>query len=323
MKTAHYISELLYRYECVIIPEFGAFLTQRQSAKINEVTHTFQPPKKLISFNRQLQQNDGLLANYIASSENISYNEAVAQIRHFVEDLNTRLNKGQNVVLSKIGIFSQAEENTLHFEPSDRYNYLTEAFGLDSFVSPAVKREEVIVEDTVDTKPPIVLTSEHEETTSNNRSYIKYAAAAVAITIGISGLWSVKQYQDQQQEFATSLELQEAQQKQIQEATFDILSPLPAVTLNLELAEEDSEEFTVGNLNYHIVAGAYRIERNANKKIEKLKALGYNARIIGVNKYGLHQVIYNSYATRRKAEQALAELKDGTDQRAWILIQKL
>ena len=34
MVLEHYISDLLYRYNCVVVPGFGAFLTQKNSAKI-------------------------------------------------------------------------------------------------------------------------------------------------------------------------------------------------------------------------------------------------------------------------------------------------
>ena len=59
MQLETYISDLLYRYECVSVPGFGAFLTQRVSAKINDTTNTFYPPKKTVSFNEQIQKNDG------------------------------------------------------------------------------------------------------------------------------------------------------------------------------------------------------------------------------------------------------------------------
>ena len=57
MQFERYISDLLYRYECVIIPEFGAFLTQNVSAKVHESTNAFYPPKKALSFNEQLKNN--------------------------------------------------------------------------------------------------------------------------------------------------------------------------------------------------------------------------------------------------------------------------
>ena len=65
MQISQLISTLLYRYECVVVPGFGAFLSQRISAKIDPQSHAFYPPKKRLSFNEQLQSNDGILANYV------------------------------------------------------------------------------------------------------------------------------------------------------------------------------------------------------------------------------------------------------------------
>ena len=69
MNIEHYISQLLYRYQCVTVPGFGAFLTEIQSAQWVESANSFYPPKKLISFNTNIKNNDGLLANHIARAE--------------------------------------------------------------------------------------------------------------------------------------------------------------------------------------------------------------------------------------------------------------
>ena len=50
MQLETYISDLLYRYDCVTVPEFGAFLTQRKSATVHDSTNAFYPPKKVLSF---------------------------------------------------------------------------------------------------------------------------------------------------------------------------------------------------------------------------------------------------------------------------------
>ena len=55
MKIEKYIAQLLYRYQCVTVPGFGAFLTEIQSAKLNESTNSFFPPKKIVSFNSQIK----------------------------------------------------------------------------------------------------------------------------------------------------------------------------------------------------------------------------------------------------------------------------
>ena len=77
MNVNRHISSLLYRYQCVTVPGFGAFLTEIQSAQLNGSAVTFNPPTKVISFNANIKNNDGLLANHISLTEKISYEEAV------------------------------------------------------------------------------------------------------------------------------------------------------------------------------------------------------------------------------------------------------
>ena len=102
MNIATYISDLLYRYECVILPGFGAFLTQKKSAHFNEDAQAFFPPKKLISFNAQLKKNDGLLANYLAETKDISYPAAVYKLEEFVLQLNHDLEKKRKISLDNL-----------------------------------------------------------------------------------------------------------------------------------------------------------------------------------------------------------------------------
>ena len=41
MQISQYISELLFRYDCVVVPGFGAFLSERVSAKIDKNSGEF------------------------------------------------------------------------------------------------------------------------------------------------------------------------------------------------------------------------------------------------------------------------------------------
>jgi hypothetical protein len=47
----------------VIVPEFGGFIANYESAWINRQRALIFPPYKQILFNGNLTQNDGLLAN--------------------------------------------------------------------------------------------------------------------------------------------------------------------------------------------------------------------------------------------------------------------
>ena len=76
----HYISELLYIEDCIIIPDFGGFIVNDKSATINEKSGEIAPPSKTILFNSQLVNNDGLLINHIAKEENISHKECLTNV---------------------------------------------------------------------------------------------------------------------------------------------------------------------------------------------------------------------------------------------------
>ena len=86
MKIDRHISNLLYDHDCVIVPSFGGFLVSYQPAQLQSIQHTFYPPSKKIAFNVFLKNNDGLLANFIAHKESLTYAEALKGIEHFRMD---------------------------------------------------------------------------------------------------------------------------------------------------------------------------------------------------------------------------------------------
>lgn len=310
MTIATYISDLLYRYECVILPGFGAFLSQKVSAEFNEKQQNFYPPKKQLSFNAQLKKNDGLLANYIAEVENLGYRQAVYKIEEYVQQLQFQLENNKNYTIKNIGTFEVSGEGKLQFEPLTTTNFLADSFGLSSIPALSVSREELKkqVED-LEEKAPILFTPERRSKTP----YLKYAAIGL-LALGLSGFTGLKLYSNQvsNHNIAEQQAAESQLQQKIQQATFIIDNPLPEIT------------FTVTNQsgNYHIVAGAFRVEENAHQKVTELRAEGHKARYIGENKYGLHQVVYSSYLTRRDAINALYKVQK-TNSGSWLLVQEL
>ena len=76
-------------------------------------------------------------------------------------------------------------------------------------------------------------------------------------------------------------------------------------------------------MSYHIMAGAFRDEKNAQKKFEELSKEGYKARRISQNKHGLFPVLYGSYATLAEAEKAKKEIQNSENPDAWVLVESL
>jgi hypothetical protein len=71
------------------------------------------------------------------------------------------------------------------------------------------------------------------------------------------------------------------------------------------------------------MAGAFREEKNADKIFKRLSDLGYKARRIPANKYGLYPVLYASYATYAEADKAKKEIQKTDNPEAWLLIESL
>ena len=301
MTLTSYINDLLYRYDCVIVPGFGGFVSNTISAKLDHLSHTFYPPTKQITFNSHLKNNDGLLANHIASSEDISFEKASEKISEVVNNWNTTL-KTESVIIGEVGSLSLNKENQLIFEPNSASNYLVETFGMSSLSSPEIKRLEY-------QKQATKLTPAVAKKSSSN--FIKYAAAAaIVLTVGAIG-WNGFQTNQLKEHYAKQ---QLDVEKKIQSATFVIGDPLPTIQLNI--AKEAPK-------NFHIIAGAFEFPENAEKKLQQLKAKGFNSKIIGKNKWGLTQVSFSSFKTRGEAYKNLKDIRDTESEDAWLLIKKL
>ena len=315
MNMEQYISQLLYRYPCVTVPNFGAFLSETISATIQENNHTFFPPKKAISFNAYIKNNDGLLASHIAQLENCSYDEAVTKINLQVTFWLNKLNNRDFLIFKNIGLLKLNGENNIVFEAYDHTNYLTDSFGLSSYVSPEIKREilktiikdDVLKEEITEKVIPVVPVKEIK-----GRHFTKYAAAIV-ISLGASGFGYLN-YINQQEKVETLLvqkEVQKEVQSKIQEATF-FISP---TVIN---GNTDDIKYP-----FHIVSGAYRSEENANRAVKALFRKGYEARVIEKNDHELYPVIYQSFISYPEAQEKLKEIQRQENKDAWLLIKEL
>ena len=309
MQIEKHISDLLYRYQCVTVPGFGAFLAETVSAQVTGSASSFFPPKKVISFNANVRNNDGLLANHVALQEKMSYDLAVIKIGDFVNEWSYLLQNRDKVVLKNIGeILVNAEMNWV-FEPVNNINYLTDSFGLAPFVSPEIAREIVVEEVAVEEEQVVAL----HPVQKKDYSYLKYAAV-FALMLSGAGTFGYKLYVDQEvanQTILVEKAVQAKVQQQIQEATFVINAPMEAVAFSV--VEE--------KMPYHLVAGAFRSEQNANKAIAELNAAGFEtAKMLPLNKSNLYPVVYKSFKTIGEAKLAKKNIQKTHNTEVWLLI---
>ena len=317
MKIEKYISGLLYRYQCVSIPGFGAFLSEWQSAQIAEGHNSFVPPRKVISFNSNIKTNDGLLANHISLQEKISYESALAKIQTQVVFWLEKLQNKEVLTLENIGEVFSNSENNLVFKPNTSVNYLMDSFGLSGFNSPEIIRENQTQNTTETISIPQTIAENETPViplvqTKPNTNWLKYAAAiAVFSTVGTYGFKMYYDYTIDQKTILVEKSVQEKINQKLQEATFVLPNPMAAVDLTLEEKP---------NAKYHVVAGAYRSEQNAEKARKQLVSQGFEAHLLTKNKYGLIPVAFGSYSNLKEAQNLKHKIKAKDSIDAWLLI---
>jgi hypothetical protein len=211
----------------------------------------------------------------------------------------------------------QNSEGNLVFSPSNHFNHLTDSFGLSSFVSPVVKREvfkqlEVVEEEQV--VSPVYHEDDYEPRRYIN-PYLKYAAILLlSVGGGAFGYSSYISNIEKTETLMVHAEVQKAVETKIQEATFFIESPIA-----IETTEVVDKPKTMG---FHIIAGAFRSEDNANKELKNLTKKGYQARILNKNKHNLYPVVYGSFVTYNEAQTKMIAIQNSVNEDAWILIEE-
>ncbi len=320
MRLEKYISDLLYRYDLVIIPDFGAIIGRKKPARFDHGTYIFSPPHKDLSFNAQLKEHDGLLVNYISQIEGVSYDSALLLIKEQVNQWHQILQKEKRLKLDQIGIFNLIDEDRVIFLPLTTKNYLAEAYGLTSFVHKPLPlsanaktpvSEISTVEKTKTAKPAISKRRlKKQQPPQKNYPLWKYAAVFV---VGL-GLFTagIKLFQPKN----TITE-----EPVFQKATFVLDKNFPTVNIIQPVDKSISSKNKESLHNYFIISGAFRNKDNAQTKLNQLKKAGYPAKIIGQNKHGLWMVAYQGFDSKEAAGVVLKEIKQ-LQRSAWIFEKK-
>jgi cell division septation protein DedD len=193
-----YLKKLLYQYDCVVVPELGAFLTHYQVATFVESSGLYLPPRKRVAFNEALRLDDGILANYIMLHEPLTREGAQRHIARFVDELRQQIQDQGHFDLDGVGTFTHNEESRLQFEPSLRHNFFGDAYGMTTLAARALVPQAIepqLVEPTTTLALGPVRQVEHEPVfmpLPANRSYWRYAAAVLLIgSLGLVSYFSV------------------------------------------------------------------------------------------------------------------------------------
>ena len=98
------IAELLFKHDCVIVPNLGGFVAQLYSSHFSKGSSSLLPPTKQILFNKNLKQNDGLLISAFAERFDVQYDIAIVQIENYKEYIVSLLFAKKRFELLNLGL---------------------------------------------------------------------------------------------------------------------------------------------------------------------------------------------------------------------------
>ena len=327
MEVNKYISQLLYNHDCVILPDFGGFVANYKSASVDYVHNTFYPPRKELLFNRNLNQNDGLLINHMSRIEGIEYIESKNIIVGFVKETIIKLRNGEKVVFDGIGTFYYDIQKNIQFEPDTSQNYLLESYGLTSFYSPAVKKID-------NSSSRTIVPVKQESKLSVRRKNIRRMVAVAVLILALSVV-NTDSYNSHDTSTLNPFSGVNKVENNVVEKTDNKEAKKEIVIVNTDNATKEDiiipklepvittipKEVKTSQKKYYLIAGSFTDKNRANNFSMELKSFGYEPVMLEPDK-GRHRVAFSVFFNKMDALSELKALRNTKDSSAWLLIKR-
>lgn len=310
------IKDLLNTNECVIVPQFGGFVSNYKSATVkNSPFATFAPPTKHIVFNEGLKVDDGLLANTLSNEYNLSFDDAKKEIENFVLSSKSILKKEGSFLLKGIGVLRSVNGSSIILDPDYSENLLTDSFGLETFEFAVLKDPEIIRKENKKFKD---ISLERKKRIAKYARRAVIALPVVLAFIILPGNINKSQFSsfnffksDYQAPKEISIKAETPAQEQIKknsiETQIDKTVDKRLALKYIEPSQELTNTIHTEENNYFIIAGSFTQIDNANKLIQELSTKNIDAKVLEGN--GYFRVYIDGFNTKENAETRLSALR--------------
>lgn len=338
MNIVEAIKDLLYKYDCVIIPEFGGIIANYQSAVIHPIKSTFDAPSKRLAFNESLQENDGLLVNHLIQRSNNSSEEVLKQIHLFVLNTRRTIESEGSITLDGIGVFAYNSEQKIQFKAVTDTNYLEDSFGLSNLYFKPVTREEnktnmQQIHSSSSPQKPVPprrpAKKVKEEAPKKESGKIIYLLIPILLVIGSAAFMFIKKDVNGDPLMASFIPSLKTDTTAVMDEDIDAAS-LEDELVSDEISDEEGtveehsdhddwgheEDHSVTSEtgNYHIIAGVFSSRSNANKL-----ANAHHGEVLEID--GYYKVSVGRFDTKNAADEEKAHLSSDLGNDIWVLEQ--
>ena len=318
-EIALHIDFLLHTHDCVIVPGLGGFVVNGTGVEKNGLWGLDAPSFEVL-FNSKLTYNDGLLAESLMRTNDLSYDVAIKLIEKGCEELKNKLVEHGEVEWDNLGTFKADKENNIIFLANKDY-VRPQFFGLTN----------------ARFKPVVLTATTDDDNAIPIKAVVRYVSTAIAaavvlffVALSYNNSAPDSQYAEIVSKpliFGTKGDKAKVV-KEIQPATnvAEVEKPVVAASNNSSSSiaavtePSISSTTTVGAKQYYIIVGVYEVREVAEKSLSRLKSQGFDTASM-IERPMRIDVYSASFATREEARTYLFKFhKDNPQYKdAWIL----
>ncbi|MES2514850.1 MAG: SPOR domain-containing protein [Bacteroidota bacterium] len=354
-QITHLIAELLFKHDCVIVPDFGGFVARSYNSEFSKGSNVLYPQSKHLLFNKNLIHNDGLLISALMQKNGTAVMEATRDVEDYKDYVQSLLSVKKRFELDNIGLLYLDAENTLRFEAKTDVNFLLESFGFEPVIANELAIEpekQISIKQFEDRK----ITTEVVRPVK--RSYAKIATLAIGVPVTLAFLLFAAYSRPMKPLLESSFNPFYTPEKtyipdifKADKAVFIHQPEKPALLVDANgyatFKLSESGDVLVANINdsiahtdkttvvkhvkhlatdhsydgkFQVVVGCFGVEENAEKLVKELRSKHVNAAISGINNKGLHVVSCGGFNTKEDAANLLSSIKADLPN-AWIMIK--
>lgn len=336
IELQRHIEILLLANDCVIVPDFGGFITHNIPARYDASDKSFLPPLRTLGFNPQLRMNDSVLAQSYVEAYDISYPEALRRIENEVAELKHQLEEEGHYTLDDLGELTVNQEGNYEFSPCESGILSPDLYGLSSFsfkrLKDSVAKEVEMPQPVVTSQATVVALQELPEepqlldftdseeddnsAISIKMSWIRNAVAVAAAVVAFFFIATPVANSDLGTQTMSQLQHSILYKLIPQDTTLPAVEPVvaepalaKAAAIEAEDAEADAEVETEAqpSVTYCIIVASQVKLSNAELYVEKLKKNGYPNAHVYISNNNV-RVVSDEFASQAEAYQVLNKM---------------
>jgi hypothetical protein len=323
------IKNLLYLYDCIIIPGLGGFVARYYPARVDGLRRKLKPPCKEFSFDDSLVKGGEVVISFIARVRGIEESEARTIVERFALETRAIVQQGDKAELPGLGWFIKGPKGKIHFEFDMVNNFHPETAGLPELNLPEFNKSDKTVMEVV----PEPLTRKKQPGRIRHIAWL--VPLLLLLAAGIYGYLNWEKVKKQPvvagllEKLGSGADDYSLQPNIVMglpdsasavDNAIDTINSLKnALNPGTEEPQILSKDPYANCTRFYLIAGSFKRMKNAQDLSKKLSSQGFRTEIL-TSTDGMYRVSIKVFTRRTEALEALGKIKaEGKIGQVWLL----